>query len=82
MTPGEKRREYEMTAKSRDTRVPDLARSYIDEAMKIQAEFGQASEPPEEDLAKALADAEEAFGHLVQVRRLSGKGSPAAKQAA
>lgn len=42
--------------------VPDVARSYIDGALRIQSKFGQSEEPPEEDYAKALADAEEAFG--------------------
>lgn len=62
--------------------IPVVARSYIDGALEIQTKLGQSGEPPEEDYAKALADAEEAFGHLAQVRRLSGKGSSAAKQAA
>lgn len=62
--------------------VPDVARSYIDEALKIQGGFGQASGASDDDYAKALADAEEAFGHLAQVRRLSGRGSSTTKQPA
>jgi hypothetical protein len=69
-------------AKARTEDVHGTARSYIDEALKIQTRFGQASEASEDDYAKALADAEEAFGHLAHVRRLSGKGSRAAKQVA
>jgi hypothetical protein len=67
-------------AKARPEDVPRVARSYIDEALKIQAKHGQSSKAAKEDYAKALADAEEAFGQLATVRRVNG--SSAEKQAA
>lgn len=66
-------------AKARSNDVPRVARSYIDEALKIQAKFGQPK-ASDEDYAKALADAEAAFGQLATVRRMSK--SNAEKQAA
>lgn len=62
--------------------VPGVARSYIDEALEIQSKFGQSSKASKEDYAKALADAEEAFGHLAKVRRAKDDGSRTTGQAA
>jgi hypothetical protein len=60
--------------------IPRAARSYIDEALKIQTKHGQSSKASKEDYARALADAEEAFGQLASVRRISESSTE--KQAA
>lgn len=52
-----------------------MARSYIDEALRIQMKFGEASETSDAKYVKAVADAETAFGHLAEAQRENSNGS-------